>query len=120
MPPIHRHREIDLLAHLDYCNKVRFPRSGFRYRGISVPLINRLFFDNDWPSNLRGLSRFLENVSDLDRREAKVNCSRAGILNLDTLRDRPEIRMLTPLLAPGILKPGSWIGFATLRMCRSG
>ena len=96
MPPIHRHREIDLLAHLDYCNKVRFPRSGFRYRGISVPLINRLFFDNDWPSNLRGLSRFLENVSDLDRREAKVNRPRAGILNLDTLRDRPEIRMFDP------------------------
>ena len=93
MPPIHQHREIDLLAHLDYCNKVRFPRSGFRYRGISVPLINRLFFDNDWPSNLRGLSRFLENVSDLDRRQAKSNNLRNGVLNLGTLRDHPEIRM---------------------------
>ena len=93
MPPIHQHREIDLLAHLDYCNKVRFPRSGFRYRGISVPLINRLFFDNDWPSNLRGLSRFLENVSDLDRRQAKANNLRNGVLNLGTLRDHPEIRM---------------------------
>ena len=37
MPPIHRHREIDILAYLDYCNKVRFPRAGFRYSEISAP-----------------------------------------------------------------------------------
>src|SRR5208337_4232827 len=93
MPPIHGHREIDLLAHLDYCNKVRFPHSGFRYSEISVPLINRLFFDNDWPSNLRGLSRFLEVVSDLDRREAKATLAQGNVVDLGTLRDHKEIRM---------------------------
>jgi hypothetical protein len=67
MPPIHGNREIDILAYLDYANRVRFPRSGFRYRAIDAPLICRLFFDTDWPNNFRGLANYLKLVADDDR-----------------------------------------------------
>ena len=93
MPPLHGQREIDALAYLDFCIKVRFPRHGLHYRRIAADLIHSILFKNDWPANLAGLARSLRNLSYADQRDAsQADPEYQPRPSCDTLRDRcPEL-----------------------------
>ena len=66
VPPLYGHREIDILAFLDYWNKVRSQDYGIRYRKIDAALVHRMLFEDDWPANLEGISRVLRRIGHCD------------------------------------------------------
>ena len=104
MPPLHGQREIDALAYLDFCIKVRFPSHRLYYRRIAADLIHSILFKNDWPANLAGLARALRNLSYADLHDAsQAEPEDQPRLSCDTLRDRrPELGWFDrPGVGPG-------------------
>ena len=65
VPPLHGHREIDILAFLDYWTRVPSNSSRVQYRAMDAALVLHMLFDNDWPANLEGISRALRQSSRL-------------------------------------------------------
>ena len=66
VPPLHGHREIDILAFLDYWSKVQIQNYRIRYRKIDVALVHRMLFEDDWPANLEGISRVLRRIGHFE------------------------------------------------------
>lgn len=91
VPPIRGHREIDVLAFLDFWWRIRPPAPGPRYRRIEVALIRRLLFGTDWPANFAGLTRHLDTLTRLDHVEGEA---------VRTLRDRPGFAGFDPVESP--------------------
>ena len=89
VPPLHGHREIDILAFLDYWTWVPSNSSRVRYKAIDAALVLRMLFDNDWPANLEGISRALRHSSRLIfHAEGGWHGGRRAKYEVDCLRDR--------------------------------
>ena len=89
VPPLHGHREIDILAFLDYWIWDPSNSSRVRYKAIDAALVLRMLFDNDWPANLEGVSRALRHSSRLIfHAEGGWHAGRQAKYEVDCLRDR--------------------------------
>lgn len=63
VPPIRGHREVDVLAYLDLCARVRFPAAGYPFQRIEMGLLRRMLLGRDWPGNFSELGRFVESTA---------------------------------------------------------
>ena len=89
VPPLHGHREIDILAFLDYWTRDPSNSSRVRYKAIDAALVLQMLFDNDWPANLEGVSRALRHSSRLIfHAEGGWHAGRQAKYEVDCLRDR--------------------------------
>jgi hypothetical protein len=89
VPPLYGHREIDILAFLDYWTKVQIQDYGIRYWKIDAALVHRMLFEDDWPANLEGISRALRRIRHSDFHNHNIECNIVNnIREINVLKDR--------------------------------
>jgi len=116
VPPLHGHREIDILAFLDYWTQAPSNSSRVRYRAIDAAIVLQMLFDNDWPANLEGISRALRHSSRLIfHAEGGWHAGRQAKYEVDCLRDRwAEQGWIAPPTSlqanPTAAWPVKWLG----------
>ena len=103
VPPLHGHREIDILAFMDYWIKVQIRKYRIRYRKIDAALVHRLLFEDDWPANLEGVSRMLRLIGHGDVYHRAKLCN-----DIDDIREIDGIREFGVLKAHAAYR--GWFG----------
>ena len=115
VPPLHGHREIDILAFLDSWTRVPSNSRRVRFRAIDAALVLHMLFDNDWPANLEGVSRALRHFSRLIFHEERSGqAGRRAEYEVDCLRDRwAELGWIAPptprQASPTAAWPVTWL-----------
>jgi hypothetical protein len=115
VPPLHGHREIDILAFLDSWTRVPSNSSRVRYRAIDAALVLHMLFDNDWPANLEGVSQTLRHSSRLIfHAERGRHAGRRAEYEVDCLRDHwAELGWIAPPTSlhasPTAARPVEWL-----------
>jgi hypothetical protein len=110
VPPLHGHREIDILAFLDSWTRVPSNYRRVRFRAIDAALVLHMLFDNDWPANLEGVSRALRHSSRLIfHAERGRQAGGRAEYEVDCLRDRwAELGWIAPPISRQASPTAAW------------